>query len=281
MTATLTPSCPRCGYELTGTVQTWIEACPLEGVCSECGLTLDWRRVLNPIYGQPRWFAENINRPLWRTWLPTAARSLWPPGFWRDVRMEYPIQGARLMAFLAATVVFVHFVAYAKAGAQHLMGGPLLVSPYGVIWNWNWYRFPPTVPSALFASVWLMTAPLAYLLLTDTLRQSRVKVAHLWRGLVYGLTGLGAVLLATTVLSAADAVIRSTWGPNPFFGRDIYGWLFAVLVCWHLVFWYPFTARYLRLGQPVLTATLMLVVSGLFAAIVAVTGYLVHVSKYS
>ncbi len=43
-----TPSCPRCGYDLPGTIASWTHSCPLRGVCSECGTNFDWVLVFNP-----------------------------------------------------------------------------------------------------------------------------------------------------------------------------------------------------------------------------------------
>lgn len=40
--------CPRCGYDLHGTIDTWTDACPLTGVCSECGLEFIWSEILCP-----------------------------------------------------------------------------------------------------------------------------------------------------------------------------------------------------------------------------------------
>ena len=34
--------CPRCGYDLSGEIATWTEACPVRGLCTECGLEFAW-----------------------------------------------------------------------------------------------------------------------------------------------------------------------------------------------------------------------------------------------
>lgn len=282
MAAKPPPSCPRCGYNQTGLVESWTDSCPLEGVCSECGLILEWRRVLNPVYGQPQWFVENIARPPWRTWLSTGVRALWPPRFWRDVRIEYPIQGRRLAGFAIAIIVFVHSLAYTAAVADVLLNsrwfsiGRVVTRPYDFLRDSRWDLLPATSLGALFTSVWLLGVPFAYLLLTDTLRQARVRVAHLWRGLTYALTGLCAILLVPIVLGAADDIAHATWGVWGLLWPGSFKWLFGVLVCWHLVFWHRFTAQYLRLTHPGVTAGLMLLVSGLFAAVITALGYLVH-----
>ena len=39
-------TCPRCGHEQRGVVQSWTHECPVEGVCSECGLAFRWAELL-------------------------------------------------------------------------------------------------------------------------------------------------------------------------------------------------------------------------------------------
>jgi hypothetical protein len=34
--------CPRCGYDLSGTIAAWECSCPVDGVCGECGLGFRW-----------------------------------------------------------------------------------------------------------------------------------------------------------------------------------------------------------------------------------------------
>lgn len=54
------PKCPKCQYDLSGVVSSWKTACPLEGVCSECGTKLHWNAVMTaPLHSpDPRMDAE-------------------------------------------------------------------------------------------------------------------------------------------------------------------------------------------------------------------------------
>lgn len=38
--------CPRCSYDLRGTMGDWSRACPLRGVCPECGLQFEWAEMI-------------------------------------------------------------------------------------------------------------------------------------------------------------------------------------------------------------------------------------------
>ena len=94
--------CPRCGYDLRGLVATWEDCCPLEGVCSECGLTLRWAEVLVPEKLAPRWCVEfaRSRRDLPGACMATFVRSYRPWRFWTSIRMAYPVRGKRLAVYV-------------------------------------------------------------------------------------------------------------------------------------------------------------------------------------
>ena len=67
------PMCPRCGYDLSGQVRTWTDACPLAGVCTECGFEVEYRFVLNPgLTARWRYFETAVSRP----WEPQSAAAV-------------------------------------------------------------------------------------------------------------------------------------------------------------------------------------------------------------
>lgn len=87
--------CPRCGYDLSGVVESWRESCPLEGVCSECGLGVEWGRVFAGAE-PPAWSCEHAVRfSVWKL-LKTSWRLMWPPAYWRAITMETPVRAGRL-----------------------------------------------------------------------------------------------------------------------------------------------------------------------------------------
>lgn len=106
--------CPRCDYDQRGVMATWKTACPLDGVCSECGLHFTWAEVLNPRLSPPRWWVET--RPP-RLVTPgqiivTLARSHWPWAFWSRVKMTDPIRPKRIAAYLLVLLLIL-YVGYA------------------------------------------------------------------------------------------------------------------------------------------------------------------------
>ena len=54
-----TPTCPRCGYDLSVATQLWPEdRCLTEGLCTECDLCFSWGEVLNSTLA-PWWLIEH------------------------------------------------------------------------------------------------------------------------------------------------------------------------------------------------------------------------------
>ena len=47
-------ACPRCGYDLRGALETWKRKCPINGVCTECGLKFEWGELLCERRNVPR-----------------------------------------------------------------------------------------------------------------------------------------------------------------------------------------------------------------------------------
>ena len=99
--------CPRCGYDLRGAITTWTDQCPLHGTCTECGLQFVWAEVLHPEKFEPQWCVEFA--PRWRQILRacvrTFARSFWPFGFWRALKMSMPIRWRRLVMYIAVLCI--------------------------------------------------------------------------------------------------------------------------------------------------------------------------------
>ena len=131
------PRCPRCGYDLRGPVATWADRCPLEGVCSECGLNLRWAEVLLPEKFEPSWCVEFA--PGGRRILLACARTfLWslrPWTFWRRMKMSQPIRWRRLIVYLLLLAATVYTTFALSQGV--------------LAWHW-WWRIrndPDTVRS--------------------------------------------------------------------------------------------------------------------------------------
>jgi len=133
------PKCPRCGYDLRGLAQQWRESCPLDGRCSECGLTFEWADVLSPKRIVPKWFVEysqSISGFVGRTFA-TLMRSLRPATFWREVQMWYSVRWPLLVAYLLLCALIPYFI----LGAAN-----------AILYGWNCWRH-----GGLYVHAWSQT----------------------------------------------------------------------------------------------------------------------------
>lgn len=108
--------CPRCGYDLRGVVAKWLDACPLEGTCAECGLHFKWAELLHPEKFEPRWcveYAPRLRALPWRA-VKTYGMTFWPWSFWRKLRMTDPPRWRNLVAY-AAIILAVMYLAFAAS----------------------------------------------------------------------------------------------------------------------------------------------------------------------
>src|SRR4051812_42242580 len=99
------PMCPRCGYDLSGAIATWTETCPLNGLCTECGLTFENRMVLNERLRRQARFFEVAMSSLTRACITTGQAALWPWKFWRWVMMEHEVRYGRMLVGVGVGVV--------------------------------------------------------------------------------------------------------------------------------------------------------------------------------
>jgi len=107
--------CPRCGYDLRGTVESWKESCPLDGVCTECGLAFEWAELISDKIRKPSWSQEFCpRRALPHRVATTVARSYLPWKFWRELKMSHPIRPSRLAAYAIAMVLLIVVLLYAS-----------------------------------------------------------------------------------------------------------------------------------------------------------------------
>lgn len=145
MTKAANPSCPRCGYDQSGVIASWVESCPLQGTCSECGLEFAWYDVILANRLRVPGFFEHMSglqpRAAWRTWVWT----LWPAKFWRRVRLEHPVRLSRawlwllllLVQFQLAHIAFDGWESWKKHVAVSLLAKPPAGVPVQVAPAWT------------------------------------------------------------------------------------------------------------------------------------------------
>lgn len=287
MTPKAVPICPRCGYDLTGIVATWTDSCPVQGVCSECGLTFDWCEIQNPNLRVPGWFLENKYLDPRRTWVTTVLRALVPWHFWTDVRLSFPIRRCRLVLhvlaifliahlLIAASSAFVTYHEYAILLPYKARGEAIAVALYPYRSGWFMHTTGDVLPM-LKGPGWAIVlaqalAPLGYFSLIKTMARVRVRPIHLLRGWAYTLTPLAAAaaILAAwaAVITALPRMVGRLLSLLPF--PSMIATVSVVSVGWVIVHWYVFTRTYLRLPHAGWVTLAMLAIAGLLALLLQV-----------
>lgn len=106
--------CPRCGYDLRGTIETWKCDCPIYGICNECGLEFEWGELLCPRRAVPRWCVEYARGPGMASTAILTVLMLYfrPLKFWRDLKMTHKPHWMRFSA-LALLVLILLYLSFA------------------------------------------------------------------------------------------------------------------------------------------------------------------------
>jgi hypothetical protein len=104
---TINVECPRCGYDQRGVVDSWADACPLNGICTECGLEFEWAELLSATRRMPRWCVEygRGSVDFLRRWTRTLGLVLWPWGFWKGLKISHEIRWRRILECHLFTLV--------------------------------------------------------------------------------------------------------------------------------------------------------------------------------
>lgn len=115
--------CPRCGHELEGSAQAAEARGEEEGVCSECGLTVDWGKLRQDAYA-PRWFVEaRIARwSLLRRTIATLLMCARPFRFWSSIELALPISRRGIIAFAVMVAAVLHFAGVTRRVADGWSG---------------------------------------------------------------------------------------------------------------------------------------------------------------
>ena len=91
--------CPRCGYDQQGTIESWIDSCPLTMTCVECGLEFESRSALVEESRFVPWLVECS--PVSLTWLAsclkTIGHAMTPWSFWKQIPLGVRWKPSRIL----------------------------------------------------------------------------------------------------------------------------------------------------------------------------------------
>ena len=290
-------NCPRCGYDLTGTVATWIKQCPLTGRCNECGLELDWSRVF--VFSIHPWLFEyHWKQKPFSKFAGTIIKAFQPRRFWREVKLTDPVH-LRPAAFVAgllllfAMTILVTKIAIAdyRNHVNWIQTSPMVLPESS--WSYGLghaadsvahiiqitLKRMPGLPAALLAM------PLIFSLMPTTLRQARVKRTHILRIFIYSLIAPFVIACLWCAIYFAFhelGLYKATSLINPYHWRNPYTTsvliifiyqllpgMALIIPCtiWMAYWWHQACKQYLQLKETRLIIILLTVVLFLFATL--------------
>ena len=261
--------CPRCGYNLDGTVSTWTTQCPIRGRCNECGLELDWHRVF-VLTVHPWLFEYHWRRRPFSRFLQTVSYAFRPRRFWREVRLTDPVHlmpAAVVTGSLALTGIVLLIATMVLPDYQWRLKGFFVgrsFPQYGILeatlrMPRTIIRLMPGLPVALFAM------PVIFALIPTTMRQARVRRRHIVRIFFYSLIvpitiacawcAVKLILHIIGLNGLADAIDPFYWRRHvgssvlTTFLLQLLPGMALVLPCtvWMANWWYLGCRRYLQL----------------------------------
>ncbi len=272
--------CPRCGYDLRGAVQSWRDACPLDGRCTECGLGFEWA----DLYTRPlhRWLFEHQwrRRPV-RSALFTMIMPLGGRRISRELTLMQPIRLAPLIWLLAGLLLATLAL---RTGRIWYAEG-LIRTRWGAWWTpatnisqdvLSWLRFEFQFFVLCLAPAFVLPL-LAFRAIPTSLRRIKVRRAHLVRVWLYWLIAAASIALLLAFvqfgyvwITSDDlpyALMPSQWeflsftdgGMSTVIFMTVKPLWFVVMV-WAFGWWWFACRNYLRLPDAGLTATLLMTI---------------------
>ncbi|MBS0196702.1 MAG: hypothetical protein JSR77_08085 [Planctomycetes bacterium] len=245
----LSPKCARCGYDQSGVIPTWTDACPIRGTCSECGFTFEWGDILNGDRGKLPGLVEH-SRGVGQMLRWTFTTAMWlvlPNRFWDRVHVHHAPRLSRILVSISVVLLAAHLMIAAACIMLVLTRG----APVGTVpWRFNnvSYRYPELLSPLIepvaqisvdtwrgsrFVSVWplypvwavpatallacILAWPLMFLALPVTRHRSRLRWEHVWRAGLYPTWVLGLMFVLNRIaflIRYAGECVDSILGGN-------------------------------------------------------------------
>lgn len=291
------PSCPRCGYDQSGIIASWQAECPLDGVCSECGLEFPWSELLSEKQVPPAWSFEHGKWVSPVRWGASHGRALGPRSFWSKLRMTHEVRVPRLVLSMLMWIALCHVLVSGATVLRLYRGADAMIAknpawrlpPFNPAWRPS--NLPGTVtPMQLMwkevAAVAVWPYGMRQLQWPSYLGMRRAPVAG------YGLAALavavvmippGFLVLGDTFRKCKVRFVHLVRGAAYSFAGPglaavigivasalgVEGWLLLAPVglLWLAVYWLRFARGYLRLTHAIGVVAAMLTISGLCVAI--------------
>lgn len=270
--------CPGCRYDLVGHGLGETTSAPTEVRCPECGLHIDVPRLLARLHGPPSWSYEHGPVGSVRRMLATLALTVVPWVLWKRLRPRHPIRGGRIMAIVAASLLAVHITMAAvvlanQRGVTHGNWAPppepvaeVLLCPYGAtVVGYGFTSKGVLLGTAMLLQLMAMAMWAAAAALHAVLGWGGPPRVHLIRGWAYSVVpaGLLAITLVFVALPLEDLLLSTDASDHVHVG--LLAGSLLVLGGW----WWVFMARYLGVRGAALKASLVVILSSLMFACLA------------
>ncbi len=281
------PECPRCGYDLRGTAESWCNACPVDGRCAECGLAFAWRDIFSGDALAPSWCVEfSSRRGLPRAVVATLGRSFVPWRFWSVVKMTHTPRPRRLVLYLVFLALSCYGILAVTNGIfvyknwQDLFGPggrgtntmrigeatvramvlPLSGEPLGIAnWGPRTRTYAYVAPREFQQNWWgawcllrygaivAVLGPLALIGLIASRRRAGIRPRHLVRALVYSLGWVPFMWASGLAVLLPYHAIWFAGGAPPRWLGVADYVLMLVIPAFVLVWWHAAVRRYLHM----------------------------------
>lgn len=290
--------CPRCGYDLSGSMAAWTQTCPLRCTCSECGLEFRVSDVLGETARGPRWHFEAPKVGQWRRLVPgTMLRAVRPARFWKAIPLALPVRRGRIALVVALLVLTLqgivsgaaaldaHFLNRSAAAAGLQARVSLVDVALGGWTHRVWVRsinggrvgLSPQAFVVPLAAMSMCTL-VGMVVLGRSLAKAKVSRRHLLRPVVptLGLAVVGGLLVGLAA-SAREELRAGLVMAMPHWSDWLTPATLAVLAVGFFWWWYCFVRFYLRLRHPWAVALLSMIIGVLLplaigAVLSSVTG---------
>jgi hypothetical protein len=273
--------CPRCDYDVTGEVDSWVDQCPLMGRCSECGLELNWSELLSPIHLTPRWSFEHARTRLGRAFFGTVSRVLLPWRLTRSLRMHHAFRPWRLALLAGCAVVMLYMSAVLNAlpivlsdliySLQHPTNSYFSVDDAMRFLAWpyqndvyNMYRLTNVIEFTVLLLLWAGVVTALFSVVPITIRKHRVSPRHFVRMGAYCAIGILALCVIEQLicsLSGANQLLYvgtgAWWRAGDRLPAQIGEWMQIASFFWMVVFWWSVFRFYMRLPHALVMSILL------------------------
>lgn len=276
--------CPLCEYNLRGLV---------EPRCPECGHTFEWNRLLDPTQRLHPWLFEHHPRHKIWSFLMTTLGQLSPRRFWTSLHPAMPSR-PRLLVLFWLVSAFLAMLTLSRPLAeawsetaqwsnserqrmrlpQNQAWRQHVAQQYGSVEQYLDLVSPLPPSLRFFEAMWqdnvtlrlLITAYVAYagwpwiaaltlMIFRASMRQARVRFAHVMRCVIYS-ADITPVLFVFLVAGVAPAINR-TLGMIPYDSFERLAWFVAGSGAYAMVSWRLIRAYQLYLRFPLAWAVVL------------------------